>query len=116
MFCPNCGKQIEDGTKFCAYCGKATGAAAPTGMRREGVPGPRASEGKGLITAGYVCSGLGIVLPPIAIAGVVIGFMLLNKGERNHGLNIIIMGLGCGIVGGIIGYYAYVGRQYYRYY
>lgn len=22
MFCSNCGKEIEDGTKFCKYCGK----------------------------------------------------------------------------------------------
>ena len=21
MFCPNCGKQINDNSKFCAYCG-----------------------------------------------------------------------------------------------
>lgn len=22
MFCPNCGNQVEDGSKFCANCGK----------------------------------------------------------------------------------------------
>jgi uncharacterized membrane protein YvbJ len=21
MFCPNCGKEIPDGSKFCPYCG-----------------------------------------------------------------------------------------------
>lgn len=26
MFCPNCGKEIKDGTKFCPYCGKPTKA------------------------------------------------------------------------------------------
>ncbi len=28
MFCPNCGKQIPDGSKFCMSCGKSTTAAA----------------------------------------------------------------------------------------
>ncbi|MBR5826922.1 MAG: zinc-ribbon domain-containing protein, partial [Clostridia bacterium] len=22
MFCPNCGKQLEDSSKFCPYCGE----------------------------------------------------------------------------------------------
>ncbi|MGC8979736.1 DUF2116 family Zn-ribbon domain-containing protein [Caldisericum sp.] len=22
MFCPNCGRQIPDGSKFCPYCGE----------------------------------------------------------------------------------------------
>lgn len=24
MFCPNCGKEIDDGSKFCPVCGKST--------------------------------------------------------------------------------------------
>ena len=34
MFCPNCGKGIEDGAKFCPYCGKAVSQAdkASNGM------------------------------------------------------------------------------------
>ncbi len=27
MFCPNCGTQIQDGSKFCASCGKPVGQA-----------------------------------------------------------------------------------------
>src|SRR5689334_9364112 len=27
MFCPSCGKQIPDGSKFCLHCGKATSGA-----------------------------------------------------------------------------------------
>ena len=23
MFCPNCGKEVKEGTKFCPYCGKS---------------------------------------------------------------------------------------------
>lgn len=28
MFCPNCGREIPDGTKFCPYCGGACSAGA----------------------------------------------------------------------------------------
>ena len=28
MFCPNCGKQLEDSSKFCPYCGEKTGQAS----------------------------------------------------------------------------------------
>lgn len=30
MFCKSCGKQIADGAKFCAYCGKETGISGTT--------------------------------------------------------------------------------------
>ncbi|MBQ1280699.1 MAG: zinc ribbon domain-containing protein [Oscillospiraceae bacterium] len=30
MFCMNCGKEIEDGSKFCPYCGSAQAVAAVT--------------------------------------------------------------------------------------
>jgi hypothetical protein len=29
MFCSNCGKQLDDGSIFCGYCGAPTAAAAP---------------------------------------------------------------------------------------
>lgn len=35
MFCPKCGSQIPEGSKFCTHCGTSTaqsGANAPTGM------------------------------------------------------------------------------------
>lgn len=28
MFCQKCGKEIEDGTRFCEHCGAAQDAAA----------------------------------------------------------------------------------------
>jgi hypothetical protein len=28
MFCPNCGKQIPDGSKFCPYCGAKIGSGS----------------------------------------------------------------------------------------
>lgn len=32
MFCPNCGKQINDDDVFCAYCGETIGAGSPDPM------------------------------------------------------------------------------------
>lgn len=29
MYCPNCGKQLAEGSKFCPECGRATGEAPP---------------------------------------------------------------------------------------
>ncbi len=56
MFCPNCGKQIDDGTKFCVYCGfkleiteapvvpaAEAGAALSTGVE-EAAPQPVQQE------------------------------------------------------------------------
>ena len=28
MYCPNCGRQVDDGVKFCSNCGAALGSAA----------------------------------------------------------------------------------------
>ena len=35
MFCPKCGKQLEDGSSFCGYCGHS--------MRNDSAPAPKAS-------------------------------------------------------------------------
>ncbi len=37
MFCPKCGKENPDGARFCAGCGKAFEAAAPTAPVQEAV-------------------------------------------------------------------------------
>ncbi len=46
MFCPNCGSQVEEGTKFCEHCGaqlaqKTTAGAAP--QAEANVGGPQAA-------------------------------------------------------------------------
>ena len=54
MFCPNCGKEIETGTKFCGSCGKemSTGnvEAPPATSPRSGE-----TSGKKLSTAIMKC-------------------------------------------------------------
>ena len=39
MFCQKCGKEIEDGTRFCEHCGAAQDAAAA------GNPGTNSNAG-----------------------------------------------------------------------
>ena len=39
MFCQKCGKEIEDGTRFCEHCGVAQDAAAA------GNPGTNSNAG-----------------------------------------------------------------------
>ncbi len=37
MFCPNCGKQLRDGSKFCGYCGKdLSDRIEPVSVRESG--------------------------------------------------------------------------------
>ena len=41
MFCPNCGAQIPEGSKFCNRCGAAIDGAAPNPAQAETQDGPR---------------------------------------------------------------------------
>lgn len=38
MFCPNCGAQIPDGSKFCTSCGSVLGASAPSADETQAQP------------------------------------------------------------------------------
>lgn len=46
MFCPQCGKQLPDGAKFCSACGKRlkTDPPQPSPVRQDPVPAQPASE------------------------------------------------------------------------
>ena len=40
MYCPECGKQIEDNSKFCRYCGNQISANVSSPARAEAKPRP----------------------------------------------------------------------------
>ncbi|MGB9552866.1 MAG: zinc-ribbon domain-containing protein, partial [bacterium] len=44
MFCPNCGKQIPVGTKFCTYCGFQIGAPPPPPQQQPPSPPPETPQ------------------------------------------------------------------------
>jgi len=60
MVCPNCQKEIADGSNFCYNCGSKLGAGAPAASSARPAPAPvkrlmRSSRDKKL---GGVCAGL----------------------------------------------------------
>ncbi len=91
MNCPNCGKEIKNGMKFCVYCGCKTeveptaaaysppqavpvtdsGFAKPPVAPRK----PEKKRGKGLIAA------IVAVVAALALIGGTVGVLLINKGS-----------------------------------
>ncbi len=68
MYCGNCGNQLQDGSRFCPYCGAATGAA-PSGMGESPIPTGTAAPGR-------PGRGRKLALVLIAVAVVVLGAVL----------------------------------------
>lgn len=67
MFCPNCGNQLPDGSRFCGKCG--TQLDVSPGVQPTGVPGPYAPVAeKPKSKAGLV---IGIVAAVVVVAGIV---------------------------------------------
>lgn len=108
MFCGNCGKEIADDSKVCAYCG--------TPVQSEGQPynmvqlsnkqhyGEQPNGGAGLAIASMVLGILALVLScclyyvslPCAVAGIICAAISM-KGNR-AGKGMAIAGLVCSIV------------------
>lgn len=60
MFCPKCGKEIPDSSKFCEFCGAPTGNAPIGGEPRPASADPNASPYKRLVAL-LLCYFLGIL-------------------------------------------------------
>jgi len=54
-----------------------------------------------LLTAGYMCAfaSLGFFPLPLALAGVVIGIMVLSRERLGHGIALIVLSVLCGYIG-----------------
>lgn len=81
MFCPHCGNQLPDGSKFCGKCGAQLGGAAPT-------PGPMTD---GAVTVTPPKKGLGsraklgiIVVVALAVVGAIIFGVVSCVGGNAH--------------------------------
>ena len=77
MFCPKCGSQVPDGTKFCPKCGSALGgapAAAPAGVTAA-VATPRPTS-KGVI--------IGLAVMAVAIVAALVFFLVSCMGGGGY--------------------------------
>ena len=89
MFCPNCGKQLPDGSRFCGFCGKSVNAAAqpdPSGAKvnteRQAPPGAapgKAAEKKKFPLKIVIIAAAAVVV--IVIAAVILIPLLLGKSK-----------------------------------
>jgi hypothetical protein len=46
-----------------------------------------------LVAAGFICAGLTLILPPLGLAAIVIGIILLVRGRIGTGVAILLLGL-----------------------
>lgn len=96
MFCRNCGKEIEDGTKFCPHCG--TSIAADTPSSEPALPNnspvvKTAGNRNGMKTAKLIIGIISIVLfIIIAFQSCAAGLSnaLLENGESSGSAGIIV--------------------------
>ena len=56
-----------------------------------------------LVRWGYYCVGLSVLLPPLGLAGLIIGAINITKGEKGHGVAQIIGSIICALIGMAIG-------------
>ena len=73
MFCPKCGAQVPDGTKFCPSCGAALNAAAPASGPTPN-PGPVSSPVTPVIGAKPASPARGVKL--VAAVVMIVSFFL----------------------------------------
>jgi|GEM_PF-509006 len=73
MFCPNCGKEIPEGSNFCPHC---AGAVKPGG------PAPAVPKTSGLAITSLVLGILGICYGLTAIPGLILGIIAYRDIKR----------------------------------
>ncbi len=81
MICPRCGKEIEDGAKFCSYCGSEIGNYS-IHYEKENV-----QEGKAI----GICSIVFAVLSPIV--GLILGIVGRNVYKKEENIRLAKIGL-----------------------
>ena len=73
MFCPSCGKEIKDGSKFCKYCG------ADIKSKKSSPQSSNSSDNSKIIIIGALIA----VIVILAVVIGVFGFGLMDSGNNN---------------------------------
>ena len=101
MFCPNCGKEIPAGSKFCPGCGNATGnvpnvsTASASGPAAPQANANDAEQNKGMAVLAYIL----FFIPLIAGTHKTSPFV---KYHTNQGIVLVIFYIAFGIITGIL--------------
>ena len=76
MFCPSCGEELPEGTKFCKNCGKEIGNMQTNdfGQTQTVIE----NDHKAAVIIGYICAFL------IPIIGIIIGIYLYTRKDSQN--------------------------------
>lgn len=102
MFCNNCGKQVDDNTTFCPYCGKQIGTPAAAAAQQPTppstpAPAPAASTDSNTIAIiGFIFSFFGGI---IGLVCSIIGYVNAKKGAPHKGLALAGIIISCAWAG-----------------
>lgn len=116
VYCSKCGKQIEEGSKFCPFCGTAQECNATSGgeLIKQGAEetfkdvrnqiDQKKQNGQLYLIVGWVSMVVSLLFIPVlfgAIA-VIMGYLYRDKDEK-MGTILMIAGVAGGILGVLIG-------------
>jgi hypothetical protein len=110
--CPMCAEVVAFEARICRFCrfdfvhGHYPSPNKPfTEAEKSGIVVHDPKEGTTLVSAGYICGLLSLLIfpPALGLAGLVCGIMNLANGRIGHGIAQIIISLTCGILGAILG-------------
>lgn len=103
-FCQKCGKKILADATFCPYCGAAQGtlnnqatATASTTTEQTQPQGqapvqPQAQKRSvgAFVTWGWITTVIGLFIPVVAIAGIVLGSLTVTRKHTGAGVTLIV--------------------------
>lgn len=98
MYCPNCGAQLTEFSKFCSTCGKR--AASDLAMASSGLPG-QAQETSGQAIGSLISGVFGLLFFPASLVAIILGHISRSTIRKSNGR---VGGSGMALAGLILGY------------
>jgi signal peptidase I len=86
-----------------------TGSVPPAPPPPAADAGPRPSSK--LVAAGFACCALGLIIPPLGLAAIAIGIVLIVRGRIGPGVAILLLGIVLPFIGAVI-FQALIARPY----